>query len=277
MYISASIAAAILLTPALGSLYAHDTYGSLYARDLDARDAYYEAIYAREASPKGGSHPDHVGQAINALPGTLNGIGTVVQAGQGFFPQNSHRRRNAYASAAHHTEAHVTQHAVAGHPASQHKEKGHALGQVMGHADEIGDGLGTVSNLVGGATGLVQSVQGLRSTFGNGASSNGMNGAQQNQRRSIYADPDIYVRDIDLDERDFDNLYERDLEDALYERDIDLGERDFDELYERDLEDSLYERDLEGLDERDLAGLSERDIFELYERGFEAGLEDLYD
>ncbi|MCJ1402366.1 hypothetical protein MMC11_005586 [Xylographa trunciseda] len=260
MYISASIAAAILLTPALGSLYARDTYESLYARDLDARDAYYDAIYAREAAPKGhgSSGGSRTSQALRAAPGILNGVAAVGQSIQGF--QNS--RRSAYPKGGHSTASH----AVAGHPAPHQGAHtggiGHAISGALGHADQIANGMNTASN-------LVQSVQGLTSSFGNGASSNGANAGQQMQRRSIYADPDIYERDFDdLYERDFDDLYERDLED--------LHERDLEGLDERDLE-GLDERDLEGLDERDLDDLYERDIYDLYERGFEAGLEDLYE
>ncbi|MCJ1390342.1 hypothetical protein MMC18_003201 [Xylographa bjoerkii] len=266
MYISASIATAFLLTPALGSLYARDTYESLYARDLDARDAYYDAIYAREAAPRvHGSGGVHAGQVLQAAPGILNGGASVLQAVQGF--QNL--RRSAYPKGFHHESthaAHPAQHAVgahpASHPAAKHGGIGHALSGVLGHVDQVANGMNTASNLVGSGESLIQSVQGVASSFGNGASSNGANGAQQvQQRRSIYADPEIYERDFDdLYERDFDDLYERDLED----------------LYERDLE-GLDERDLEGLDERDLDDLYERDIYDLYTRGFEAGLEDMYE
>ena len=103
----------------------------------------------------------------------------------------------------------------------------------------------------------MQQFKDAKSSFGNGADSNGAAAAAPApdgmQRRSIYADPDIYERDFD-----------------------DLHERDWEGLDERDLED-LYERDLEGLDERDFDDLSERDIYDLYERGFGADFEDMYE
>jgi len=264
MYISAAIAAAILLTPALGSLYARDTYESLYARDLDARDAYFEAIYAREAAPKGSSKSHgssggiRAGQVLKAAPDILNGVAAVGQTIQGFQNQ----RRSAYPKfPAHHEAVHAAGAHPAPHAAASKGGLSHAIGGVLGHADNIANGMDTASSLVGSGQNLLQSVQGLGSSFGNGA-----NAGQQMQRRSIYADPEIYERDFDdLYERDFDDIYERDLED-LYERDLD-------DLYERDLE-GLDERDL---DERDLDDLYERDIYALYERGFEAGLEDMYE
>ncbi|MCJ1294678.1 hypothetical protein MMC34_006236 [Xylographa carneopallida] len=187
-------------------------------------------------------------------------------------------------------------HAAAAHPPPRAAPKpasarfGQAVTGALGNVDpgKIAAGIDTAARIIGSGQGLMEQVQGLKSSFGNGASSSGAAGEPASsglRRRSIYADPGIYERDIDdlyerdwegLDERDLDNLYERDLE-GLDKRDLeDLYERGWEALDERGFE-TLYERDWEGLNERDLDGLYERDIYDLYERGFGAEFEDVYE
>ena len=220
MYISASIAAAILLTPVLGSFYPLDTYQSLYARNLDARDAYFDAIYAREAD-KTAAHPAAHPPARPA-------------AAQKAAP------------------AHPASHAAAKHLAAG---VGHAVTGAIKHGPEITAGIDMVSDVAGSGQRLMEKVHSFGSASGRGAAAAAPDPAVDptqpaSQRRSIYADPGLY-------ERDFDDLYERDLE-ALDERDLeDLYERDFDTLYQRNL-DGLDERDLDDLYERDIYDLYER-------------------
>ncbi|MCJ1284824.1 hypothetical protein MMC26_004161 [Xylographa opegraphella] len=230
MYISASIAAAILLTPVLGSLYPRDTYESIYARNLDARDAYYDAIYAREAGKSAGHH------SSGAHPAGKHGsVGDTMSS----------------------TFSHAGQVTDGINAASNILGSGQSLlQQVQGFKSSFGNGADSNGADSNGAD-------------SNSADSNGA-AADMEQRRSIYADPrinergfddDLYERDLeDLDERDLDDLYERDFE-ALDDRDVDyLYERDLERLDERDLDD-LYERDIHDLYERGF----EADLEDLYE------------
>ncbi|MCJ1475448.1 hypothetical protein MMC13_004110 [Lambiella insularis] len=287
MYISSSFAGALLLAPALGSLYPRDLHHE--RRDfLEARDLYYDTLYARDVYPRVVAHTVHApvshaavhAPASHAVHSTttkkapkkktgpstsrllmenggslMGGAGTLLQGVDGMVGNiENHVKRSAYRApkVAVKSSSHSSSHS-ASTGSSRKSNAGATAKHVTGNVLKKGPGaLNTAANVVNGL--------GTAAQFANSQSG----GQQGGQQPSLLQKAEKFFRVRDLDGDSV--IYQRDLD--FEERDLDFEERDLD-FEERDLD--FEERDLD-LEERDLA-----DFESLYERGLDAGLEDFYE